>query len=71
SDKPSNWDTYMAANPHLRFYNGRRGYAVVTLGKKSARADWKTVSAVTTPGAPLTVAGSFVTEAGKPGLAPA
>ncbi|MEU6442658.1 alkaline phosphatase D family protein [Streptomyces sp. NPDC047046] len=71
SDKPSNWDTYMAANPHLRFYDGRRGYAVVTLGKKSARADWKTVSAVTTPGAPLTVAGSFVTEAGKPGLAPA
>ncbi|MYR30296.1 MULTISPECIES: alkaline phosphatase D family protein [unclassified Streptomyces] len=71
SDKPSNWDTYMAANPHLRFYNGRRGYAVVTLGKKSARADWKTVPAVTTPGAPLTVAGSFVTEAGKPGLTPA
>ncbi|EDY43826.1 alkaline phosphatase D family protein [Streptomyces sp. SPB074] len=71
ADKPANWDTYMAANPHLRFYNGRRGYALVTLGTKAARADWKTVSAVTTPGAPLRVAGSFVTEAGRPGLTPA
>ncbi|MEV0847004.1 alkaline phosphatase D family protein [Streptomyces sp. NPDC049954] len=71
SDKPANWDTYMAANPHLKFYNGRRGYAVVTLGQDAARAEWKTVSAVTTPGAPLTTAGSFVTEAGNPGLKPA
>lgn len=70
AERPGNWDTYMRANPHLRFYNGQRGYALVTLGKKSARADWKTVSAVTTPGAPLSTAGSFVTEAGSPGLKP-
>ncbi|MDX2643789.1 alkaline phosphatase D family protein [Streptomyces sp. PA03-1a] len=71
SDKPSNWATYLQANPHLKFYNGRRGYAVVTLGKDAARADFKTVSAVTTPGAPITTAASFVTEAGNPGLTPA
>jgi hypothetical protein len=23
AEKPANWDTYMKANPHLRFYNGR------------------------------------------------
>ncbi|WP_371529485.1 alkaline phosphatase D family protein [Streptomyces sp. NBC_01283] len=71
ADKPANWDTYTKANPHMKFYNGRRGYVTVALGQKSARADFKTVSAVTTPGAPITTAASFVTEAGNPGLKPA
>ncbi|MFI6081044.1 alkaline phosphatase D family protein [Streptomyces sp. NPDC051217] len=70
ADKPANWDNLTAANPHMKFYNGRRGYVTVTLGKQQARADFKTVSAVTTPGAPLSTAASFVTEAGDPGLKP-
>ncbi|WP_405410158.1 alkaline phosphatase D family protein [Streptomyces decoyicus] len=68
ADKPANWDTYLAANPHLKFYNGRRGYLTVTLDQDTARADYRTVSAVTTPGAPVRTAASFVTEAGDPGL---
>lgn len=71
ADEPANWDTYTKANPHLKFYNGRRGYVTVGLGRESARADFKTVSAVTTPGAPIATAASFVTEAGNPGLKPA
>ncbi|MET8077588.1 alkaline phosphatase D family protein [Streptomyces sp. NPDC005303] len=71
AEKPSTWDTYLKANPHLKFYNGRRGYVRVTLDRQKARADFRTVSAVTTPGAPISTAASFVTEAGKPGLAPA
>ncbi len=71
ADKPANWDTYTKANPHLKFYNGRRGYVTVGLGRQSARADFKTVSSVTTPGAPIRTAASFVTEAGDPGLRPA
>ncbi|MFS4109775.1 MULTISPECIES: alkaline phosphatase D family protein [unclassified Streptomyces] len=71
SAKPSNWNTLMTANPHLRFFNGLRGYATVSLGRELARADFKTVSHVTTQGAPLTTAASFVTEAGEPGLKPA
>ncbi|MEV0437657.1 alkaline phosphatase D family protein [Streptomyces spectabilis] len=71
SERPANWETYMKANPHLKFYNGRRGYVTVGLDRDEARADFKTVSAVTTPGAPLTTAASFVTEAGNPGLHPA
>ena len=68
--KPSTWDTYTGANPHMRFHNGRRGYVTVELGQEAARADFKTVSAVTTPGAPLGVAASFVTEVGDQGLKP-
>jgi alkaline phosphatase D len=70
-DKPANWDTYTRANPHLKFYNGRRGYVTVELGQESARADFKTLSAVTTPGAAITTAASFVTEVGDQGLKPA
>ncbi|USQ87977.1 alkaline phosphatase D family protein [Streptomyces phaeoluteigriseus] len=71
SDKPANWTTYTTANPHMRFYNGRRGYVTVALGRDLARADFKTVPYVTRPGAPLTTAASFVTEVGDQGLKPA
>lgn len=69
--RPTNWTTYLSANPHLKFYNGQRGYVRVRLTPQAARADFKTVSAVTTPGAPITTAASFVTEAGAQGLKPA
>ncbi|THC54028.1 alkaline phosphatase D family protein [Streptomyces sp. A1499] len=71
ADKPANWETYTKANPHLKFYNGRRGYVTVAYGRDSARADFKTLDAVTKPGASLKTAASFVTEAGSPGLRPA
>ncbi|MEU8560760.1 alkaline phosphatase D family protein [Streptomyces cyaneofuscatus] len=71
AERPANWENQTRANPHMKHYNGRRGYAVVTLTEKEARADFRTVSAVTTPGAPVTTAASFVTEAGNPGLKPA
>ncbi|MYU20592.1 alkaline phosphatase D family protein [Streptomyces sp. SID8352] len=70
AERPANWDTYMRANPHLRFYDGRRGYLRAELDRKAARLDFRTVPAVSTPGAPVTTAASFVTEAGRPGLNP-
>ncbi|MFF7000010.1 alkaline phosphatase D family protein, partial [Streptomyces sp. NPDC008313] len=68
TDKPSNWATYLKANPHLKFYNGRRGYVTVHLDHQHARADFHTLTAVTTPDAPLTTAASFITEIGDQGL---
>ncbi|MGX1885158.1 alkaline phosphatase D family protein [Streptomyces sp. NPDC055287] len=68
ADRPANFDHLVRANPHLKFYNGRRGYTVITLGTERARADFKTVSGVTRPGGTLTTTASFVTEAGRPGL---
>ncbi|MDN3243973.1 alkaline phosphatase D family protein [Streptomyces mutabilis] len=70
-EQPANWDLYMRANPHMKFYNGKRGYVRVGLDREAARLDFRTVSAVTTPGAPVTTVASFVTEAGNPGLTPA
>ncbi|MBC9712456.1 alkaline phosphatase D family protein [Streptomyces sp. TRM66268-LWL] len=71
ADKPSSWETYTKANPHLKFYNGRRGYVTVDLGRDEARADYRTVPYVLQPGAPISTAASFVTESGNPGLQPA
>ncbi|MGP2437775.1 alkaline phosphatase D family protein [Streptomyces sp. JW3] len=70
-DKPDTWDTYMKANPHMKFFNGKRGFATVEIGRESARLDFKTVAAISQPGAALSTAASFVTEAGAPGLKPA
>ncbi|UNZ17177.1 alkaline phosphatase D family protein [Streptomyces sp. 891-h] len=67
-DKPANWDSYMGANPHLKFYNGHRGYVTVRLDKRQARADFRTVAVVTEPGAPVSTAASFVTRVGDQGL---
>ncbi|MFJ9951313.1 alkaline phosphatase D family protein [Kitasatospora sp. NPDC091207] len=68
AEKPANWATLTAANPHLKFYNGLRGYTAVTLTAGHARADFRTVSHITTPGGTVATAASFVTEAGHPGL---
>ncbi|MFI0978517.1 alkaline phosphatase D family protein [Streptomyces sp. NPDC021093] len=69
-DRPADWERMTGANPHMKHYNGRRGYALVTLTPQQARADFRTMEAVTTPGAPIRTAASFVTEAGNPGLKP-
>ncbi|OSC57259.1 alkaline phosphatase, partial [Streptomyces sp. 4F] len=53
-EQPANWDLYMRANPHMKFYNGKRGYVRAELDREAARLDFRTVSAVTTPGAPVT-----------------
>ncbi|MEV6963286.1 alkaline phosphatase D family protein [Streptomyces sp. NPDC051207] len=68
AERPSNWDAFMAANPHMKFYDGRRGYVLVEFDRRSARADFRIVSTITKPGAPVTTAASFVTEVGSPGF---
>lgn len=50
-----------------RFYDGRRGHVRLALARHSPRADFRTVSAVTKPGASVTTAASFVTEVCCPG----
>ncbi|MDL4774925.1 MULTISPECIES: alkaline phosphatase D family protein [Thermomonosporaceae] len=55
-------------NPHVKFYNGRRGYVSCTLTPSELTSEFKTVPYVSRPGAPVTTAARFVTEAGRPGL---
>jgi phosphodiesterase/alkaline phosphatase D-like protein len=58
-------------NPHIKFYNARRGYVRITLTPSLWTTDYRTVSYVTRPDAPIETVQSFVVEAGQPGLKPA
>ncbi|SOD59071.1 alkaline phosphatase D [Streptomyces zhaozhouensis] len=71
AERPANWEALTGANPHLRFYDGRRGYVVVTLDADEARAEYRVVDRVTTPDADVATAATFTTTAGEPGLRPA
>ncbi|MEU2914552.1 alkaline phosphatase D family protein [Streptomyces massasporeus] len=66
--KPAEWDTYMKANPHMKHFDGRRGYVCVDMDRELSQVDFRTVPAITTPGCGISTTASFVTEAGSPGL---
>jgi alkaline phosphatase D len=70
-DRPDDWSAMTAANPHMKYYNGRRGYVVLSLDEERARADFRTLTKVTAPGAPITTDASFISPAGDPGIRPA
>jgi alkaline phosphatase D len=55
-------------NPHIRFFDNRRGYTRHVVTRDAWRADYRVVDRVTRPDGTVTTHRSFVTEAGKPGL---
>ncbi len=57
----------LADNPHLTFFNARRGYTLHEVREGVFDATFRAVSAVTTPGAAREDRGRFVVEAGRPG----
>lgn len=61
---------FLAANPHLRFYNSQRGYLLLTATEEAMRADFRSVPYVREEGAPVYTRAAFVTENGRPGLIP-
>ncbi len=64
-------ETRLRKNPHLRYFNDQRGYVSHSVTNERWQADYRVLDRVTTAGAPVTTAASFVVEAGKPGLKPA
>lgn len=57
-----------AANPHLKFYQDRRGYTLANVTPTQVKADFRSVAKVSEHGSPVTTAKSFVILDGKPGL---
>jgi alkaline phosphatase D len=58
----------LAANPHIQFYNGRRGYLRCEVGKDQWRTDLRIVPYVSKPGAPIATLRSFVVDRRTPGV---
>ena len=52
------------ANPHIAFYNGRRGYTRCDLTRDRWRTDYRIVPYVSRPDAPVETVASFVVEQG-------
>jgi alkaline phosphatase D len=71
ADVSANWDQVRRVNPHLKYHSARRGYIACTATDRSMRADFKVLDRVTVPDQPIRVGGSFVVEAGRPGLSEA
>jgi alkaline phosphatase D len=61
----------LADNPHIRFYNNRRGYVRTRFTPDGMRADFQVVPFVSRPGAPVQTRASFVVPDREPGLNPA
>ena len=59
---------WLAANPHLKFFNSQRGYVRCHATEREWRADYLVADRVTTPGGTVSVRRSFVVEDGKAGL---
>ncbi len=58
----------LAENPHIKFYNGQRGYVSCEVTPEQWRSDYRIVPYVSRPGAPVATRASFVVEADRPGV---
>jgi alkaline phosphatase D len=59
-------------NPHTKYFNGsRRGYLRMHVDRQRWLTEERTVSTIASRTAPVTTTAAYVTEAGRPGVAPA
>jgi alkaline phosphatase D len=58
----------VATNPHLKFYQDRRGYCLASVTPAQVQADFRSVAKVSEHGGAVTTAKSFVILDGRPGL---
>lgn len=62
----------LADNPHTKFFDGIfHGYVRCSLSRDEWRSDFRVVSSILTPNAPIFTLASFVVEDGQPGAQPA
>ncbi|MFD7444415.1 alkaline phosphatase D family protein [Streptomyces sp. NPDC059909] len=67
ADMDARGESWLASNPHMMYYNQRRGYVRCRVTPDEWRSDYRVMPYVTKPGAPVSTHASFVVEAGRPG----
>lgn len=70
-DEYPNTQLLLNENPHVKFFNGRRGYVNARVSASEMKVDFRSLRVVTQPHAPVYTSGSFVIEPGNPTLNPA
>lgn len=63
-------DAMKKDNPHLRWFENRRGYVRARIDETAWSVDYRSVPFVEKPGAPIVTASSWRVEHGKPGILP-
>lgn len=58
----------LGGNPHMKFFDGRRGYVLVSASRDRLTAKYQVVPVVTTPGGTAETAATFTVENGQPTL---
>jgi alkaline phosphatase D len=58
----------LGGNPHMKYFDGRRGYVRVNVSRERLTADYRVVPLVTLPGGNVETAASFVVEDGRAAL---
>lgn len=67
-DEQPNTETWYRENPHLKMYNGRRGYVLITLRADQCRADYRIMPYVSRPSAPVRTHSSWIVENNRRGV---
>jgi alkaline phosphatase D len=57
----------LGENPHIKFFNGQRGYVRCSIKAARWRTDFRVLAAVSKPDEPISTRASFVVESGQPG----
>lgn len=68
ADMTPQGEQFLAANPHMRFFNSQRGYVRVRVDRDRWTSDFRVLPYVTRPGAPVSTRASVVVEDGVPGV---
>jgi alkaline phosphatase D len=63
-------DALRPENPHIRFFDGRRGYVRTRFTPAELTAEFRVLPYVQRPGAPVQSRATFVVEDRRPGLNP-
>jgi len=68
ADRGDSTEEVLAENPHIKFFNGQRGYLRCDVTAEEWRTDFRVVAHVTRKGAGISTRASLTVEAGKPGI---
>ena len=67
-DTNASFKALLSQDPHIKFFNGQRGYVRHTVTPERWRADYQVLDKVSAPGGTLSTRKSFVVESGTSGL---
>jgi alkaline phosphatase D len=59
---------FLAANPHMKFFNAQRGYVRVNVNRRRWQSDYRVLPYVQQSGAPVATRASYVVEDRVPGV---